>query len=70
MCRGITTTILLPHTLPQPFNPLYSSNPVTLIFWCSSLWAVSQVIMFEEQEADYKVHFEDVPDLGMAVDIQ
>ena len=34
------------------------------------MWAVSQVIMFEEQEADYKVHFEDVPDLGMAVDIQ
>ncbi|XP_046876767.1 beta-galactosidase-1-like protein 2 [Hypomesus transpacificus] len=31
---------------------------------------VNQVIMFEEQEADYKVHFEDVPDLGMAVDIQ
>ncbi|KAG7517023.1 beta-galactosidase-1 2 [Solea senegalensis] len=31
---------------------------------------INQVIMFEEQEGDYKVHFEDTPDLGMAADIQ
>lgn len=29
-----------------------------------------QVIVFEEQEADYKITFEETPDLGMAVDIQ
>lgn len=26
--------------------------------------------MFEEKEGDYKVHFEETPDLGMAADIQ
>lgn len=26
--------------------------------------------MFEEQEGDFKVHFEDEADLGMAADIQ
>uniref|UniRef100_A0A671W3J7 Beta-galactosidase n=1 Tax=Sparus aurata TaxID=8175 RepID=A0A671W3J7_SPAAU len=31
---------------------------------------INQVIVFEEQEGDYKVQFEDTPDLGMAVDIQ
>uniref|UniRef100_A0A673W1B4 Beta-galactosidase-1-like protein 2 n=1 Tax=Salmo trutta TaxID=8032 RepID=A0A673W1B4_SALTR len=31
---------------------------------------VNQVIVFEEQEADYKITFEETPDLGMAVDIQ
>nr|XP_046267069.1 beta-galactosidase-1-like protein 2 isoform X1 [Scatophagus argus] len=31
---------------------------------------INQVIVFEEQEGDYKVHFEDTPDLGMAADIQ
>uniref|UniRef100_A0A8C5EWW3 Beta-galactosidase-1-like protein 2 n=1 Tax=Gouania willdenowi TaxID=441366 RepID=A0A8C5EWW3_GOUWI len=31
---------------------------------------INQVIVFEEQEGDYKVHFEDMPDLGMAADIQ
>ncbi|XP_047463832.1 beta-galactosidase-1-like protein 2 [Mugil cephalus] len=31
---------------------------------------INQVIVFEEQEGDYKVYFEDTPDLGMAVDIQ
>ncbi|KAL0994661.1 hypothetical protein UPYG_G00125460 [Umbra pygmaea] len=31
---------------------------------------VNQVIVFEEQEADFKITFEDAPDLGMAVDIQ
>ncbi|XP_059208322.1 beta-galactosidase-1-like protein 2 [Centropristis striata] len=31
---------------------------------------INQVIVFEEQEADYKVHFEDTPDLGMAAEIQ
>lgn len=31
---------------------------------------VIQVIVFEEQEADYKIQFEDSPDLGMATDIQ
>ncbi|XP_067463486.1 beta-galactosidase-1-like protein 2 isoform X2 [Thunnus thynnus] len=31
---------------------------------------INQVIVFEEQEADYKVQFEDMPDLGMAADIQ
>lgn len=31
---------------------------------------MNQVIVFEEQEGDYKVHFEDIPDLGMAADIQ
>uniref|UniRef100_A0A3P9A8X9 Beta-galactosidase n=1 Tax=Esox lucius TaxID=8010 RepID=A0A3P9A8X9_ESOLU len=31
---------------------------------------VNQVIVFEEQEADYKITFEEAPDLGMAVDIQ
>ncbi|KAM7374831.1 hypothetical protein PAMP_007468 [Pampus punctatissimus] len=31
---------------------------------------INQVIVFEEQEADYKVQFEDTPDLGMAADIQ
>lgn len=31
---------------------------------------MNKVIVFEEQEGDYKVHFEDAPDLGMAADIQ
>ncbi|XP_074528259.1 beta-galactosidase-1-like protein 2 [Halichoeres trimaculatus] len=31
---------------------------------------INQVIVFEEQEGDFKVHFEDTPDLGMAADIQ
>ncbi|XP_069003173.1 beta-galactosidase-1-like protein 2 [Embiotoca jacksoni] len=31
---------------------------------------INQVVVFEEQEGDYKVHFEDMPDLGMAADIQ
>ncbi|XP_037603676.1 beta-galactosidase-1-like protein 2 [Sebastes umbrosus] len=31
---------------------------------------INQVIVFEELEGDYKVHFEDTPDLGMAADIQ
>uniref|UniRef100_A0A3Q3IHX4 Beta-galactosidase n=1 Tax=Monopterus albus TaxID=43700 RepID=A0A3Q3IHX4_MONAL len=31
---------------------------------------INQVIVFEEQEGDYKVYFEDTPDLGMAADIQ
>uniref|UniRef100_A0AAQ4Q0E0 Beta-galactosidase n=1 Tax=Gasterosteus aculeatus aculeatus TaxID=481459 RepID=A0AAQ4Q0E0_GASAC len=31
---------------------------------------INQVIVFEEKEGDYKVHFEDTPDLGMAADIQ
>uniref|UniRef100_A0A3Q3W719 Uncharacterized protein n=1 Tax=Mola mola TaxID=94237 RepID=A0A3Q3W719_MOLML len=31
---------------------------------------INQVIVFEEQEGDYEVHFEDTPDLGMAADIQ
>ncbi|MEQ2258876.1 hypothetical protein XENORESO_003775, partial [Xenotaenia resolanae] len=31
---------------------------------------INQVIIFEEQEGDYKVHFEDSPDLGMAAEIQ
>ncbi|XP_075876018.1 beta-galactosidase-1-like protein 2 [Nelusetta ayraudi] len=29
----------------------------------------NQVIVFEEKEGDYKVHFEESPDLGMAADI-
>lgn len=28
-----------------------------------------KVIVFEEQEGDYKVHFEDTADLGMAADL-
>lgn len=31
---------------------------------------INQVIVFEELESDYKVQFEDSPDLGMAADIQ
>ncbi|KAK2828851.1 hypothetical protein Q5P01_019885 [Channa striata] len=31
---------------------------------------MNQLIVFEEQEGDYKVHFEYTPDLGMAADIQ
>ncbi|XP_078028266.1 beta-galactosidase-1-like protein 2 isoform X4 [Epinephelus lanceolatus] len=31
---------------------------------------INQVIIFEEQEGDFKVHFEDTPDLGMAAEIQ
>uniref|UniRef100_A0A8C2YWP8 Beta-1,3-glucuronyltransferase 1 (glucuronosyltransferase P) b n=1 Tax=Cyclopterus lumpus TaxID=8103 RepID=A0A8C2YWP8_CYCLU len=31
---------------------------------------INQVIVFEEQEGDYKIHFEDTPDLGMTADIQ
>ncbi|XP_029304547.1 beta-galactosidase-1-like protein 2 [Cottoperca gobio] len=31
---------------------------------------INQVMVFEEQEGDYKIHFEDTPDLGMAADIQ
>ncbi|KAJ0062008.1 hypothetical protein NL108_014906 [Boleophthalmus pectinirostris] len=31
---------------------------------------INQVIVFEEQESDYKVQFEDTPDLGMAAEIQ
>ncbi|XP_070773584.1 beta-galactosidase-1-like protein 2 [Enoplosus armatus] len=31
---------------------------------------INQVIAFEEQEGDYKVLFDDTPDLGMAADIQ
>ncbi|XP_029704360.1 beta-galactosidase-1-like protein 2 isoform X1 [Takifugu rubripes] len=30
---------------------------------------INQVIVFEEQEGDYSVHFEDTPDLGMAADL-
>ncbi|KAI4903619.1 hypothetical protein NFI96_030680 [Prochilodus magdalenae] len=30
----------------------------------------NQVIVFEEEEADFKIQFEDAPDLGMTVDIQ
>ncbi|XP_055063825.2 beta-galactosidase-1-like protein 2 [Misgurnus anguillicaudatus] len=30
---------------------------------------MNQVIVFEEAEGDFKIHFEDSPDLGMAVDI-
>lgn len=28
-----------------------------------------KVIVFEEQEGDYSVHFDDTPDLGMAADL-
>ncbi|XP_061817805.2 beta-galactosidase-1-like protein 2 isoform X4 [Nerophis lumbriciformis] len=31
---------------------------------------INQIIVFEEQEGDYKIIFEDTPDLGMAADIQ
>ncbi|KAM4546396.1 beta-galactosidase-1-like protein 2 [Fundulus diaphanus] len=31
---------------------------------------INQVFVFEEQEGDYKVYFEDSPDLGMAAEIQ
>ncbi|XP_053297388.1 beta-galactosidase-1-like protein 2 [Pleuronectes platessa] len=31
---------------------------------------INQVIVFEEQEGDFKVQFEDTPDLGMEADIQ
>ncbi|XP_019714678.1 beta-galactosidase-1-like protein 2 isoform X1 [Hippocampus comes] len=31
---------------------------------------INQIIVFEEQEGDYKVNFEDMADLGMAADIQ
>ncbi|KAL7846443.1 hypothetical protein SRHO_G00214230 [Serrasalmus rhombeus] len=31
---------------------------------------INQVIMFEEAEADFKIQFEDAPDLGMTVDIE
>ncbi|XP_061659256.1 beta-galactosidase-1-like protein 2 isoform X2 [Syngnathoides biaculeatus] len=31
---------------------------------------INQIIVFEEQEGDYKVNFEDTADLGMAADIQ
>ena len=31
---------------------------------------MNKVIVFEEQEGDYKVQFEDTHDLGMAADIQ
>ncbi|XP_016397409.1 beta-galactosidase-1-like protein 2 [Sinocyclocheilus rhinocerous] len=30
---------------------------------------MNQVIVFEEAEADFKIQFEDSPDLGMTVDI-
>ncbi|KAG8008208.1 Beta-galactosidase-1-like protein 2 [Nibea albiflora] len=30
---------------------------------------INQIILFEEQEGDFKVYFEDTPDLGMAADI-
>lgn len=41
-------------------------SEVIFTFHCLLL----KVIVFEEQEGDYKVHFEDTPDLGMAADIQ
>lgn len=31
---------------------------------------INKVIVFEEQEGDFKVHFENTPDLGMAADIE
>ncbi|XP_026871256.2 beta-galactosidase-1-like protein 2 [Electrophorus electricus] len=31
---------------------------------------INQVIVFEEEDSDFKVQFEDTPDLGMTVDIQ
>lgn len=34
-----------------------------------SLSLINKVTVFEEQEGDYKVNFEDAPDLGMAADI-
>lgn len=41
-------------------------------FFVSHFFSVemNKAIVFEEQEGDYKVHFEDTPDLGMAADIQ
>lgn len=36
---------------------------------CCSFIVFQQVIVFEEAEADFKIHFEDSPDLGMTVDI-
>ncbi len=30
---------------------------------------IQQVIVFEEAEADFKIQFEDSPDLGMTVDM-
>lgn len=49
----------------------YSKNSNSL-FFVSHMFSVkiNKVIVFEEQEADYKVQFEDMPDLGMAADIQ
>lgn len=39
------------------------------IYWCYNFSSWIKVIMFEEQEGDYKVYFEDTPDLGMAADL-
>ncbi|XP_036381528.1 beta-galactosidase-1-like protein 2 [Megalops cyprinoides] len=46
-----------------PQQALYLPGP-----WLNS--GINQVIVFEEQEADGKIHFEESPDLGMSVDIQ
>ncbi|KAJ8412563.1 hypothetical protein AAFF_G00128990 [Aldrovandia affinis] len=45
-----------------PQQALYLPGP-----WLNS--GINQVIVFEEQEADSKIHFEDSPDLGMTVDV-
>ncbi|XP_061105443.1 beta-galactosidase-1-like protein 2, partial [Conger conger] len=45
-----------------PQQALYVPGP-----WINS--GINQVIVFEEQEADGKVHFEQSPDLGMTVDV-
>ncbi|KAI1903367.1 hypothetical protein AGOR_G00026460 [Albula goreensis] len=45
-----------------PQQALYLPGP-----WLNS--GINQVIVFEEQEADSKIHFEDAPDLGMTVDV-
>lgn len=54
------------------FYPTNQSQVSILHLFVShfSLSHMNQIILFEEQEGDFKVHFEDTPDLGMAADIQ
>lgn len=37
--------------------------------WFYLLFSNHKVMVFEEKEGDFKVHFEETPDLGMAADI-
>lgn len=63
----------LAEDLFYPTNQSSLNSPTLSLFFVSYLFFsphMNKIILFEEQEGDFKVHFEDTPDLGMAADIQ